>query len=776
MTPVLRSLPIVLSFLAPLGAAEVVLIEGGKARSAIHVPASVMTDDRVPSPSDTLSVMEAEKNRQRLRESVKDLSRALEKMSGVRLEILTTPPADGDARLPILIGDMAVRAFGAVEKTDTYKQGLRVVVEGDRVGLLGESDLGTSYAIYEILDRLGCRWFIPGETGEVIPERKAVRVDECDDVLEPGTLYRGVWYADDAYRRRNRLGGFLLQAGHALEMYVSEEQRNAHPEWRGIVGGKPSPRRLKWSNPRVADAIADRILAAQEKSPVVSYSLSPDDGMDFCESAEDRAVDAGDWDEGFGQVSITDRLMVLCNRIVGKVSAPHPDLLFGMLAYSQYVRPPVREKVPRNLIPQLAPITYSRAHPMTDERVPGNETLRYSVEGWGRAANAVSYYLYGWFLAETTAPNPMITKWSVDLPIIYENNCRFWQPETIPNFETSMHALYLGIRMAWNPRTRPSDIVRDINTRFYGNAAQAMESYWNFMDGVWVNTPEYSGCGFAYRRRFTPGVMKEARRLMDGALAACRTPMEKRRVEMAGESLKLFEQFMKSREDLASGRFAGLEADGSRWRDGQKAMSERYKDEWAFGSHSVFGNATPIGIVYFDSFYAATYKDASRIATDFQILTVPPLGPFRFRIDRENTGESQGWQRPDFDDQAWKPADPSRDSLSALGHHDYFGRMWYRTATRIPATPKGKRVWLWVGATDGSAKVFVNGSHVPFVSSKGEKSDQAEGYCQPFSWDITEVIKPDVENQITILCNRTGFNELGTGGLLAPVVLYREKD
>ena len=47
-----------------------------------------------------------------------------------------------------------------------------------------------------------------------------------------------------------------------------------------------------------------------------------------------------------------------------------------------------------NLYPQVAPISYSRAHPMTDDDVPGNKDLRYLVEGWGRAVPAVSYYLY----------------------------------------------------------------------------------------------------------------------------------------------------------------------------------------------------------------------------------------------------------------------------------------------------------------------------------------------------------------------------------------------
>ena len=114
-------------------------------------------------------------------------------------------------------------------------------------------------------------------------------------------------------------------------------------------------------------------------------------------------------------VSITDRYVNFCNRIAARVITKHPEAKLGFLAYVQFTRPPLRETVHPNLYPQVAPISYSRAHPMTDDSVPGNKDLRHLVDGWGRAKPAVSYYLYSWFLAEANAPNPLITKWSTDI-------------------------------------------------------------------------------------------------------------------------------------------------------------------------------------------------------------------------------------------------------------------------------------------------------------------------------------------------------------------------
>ena len=45
----------------------------------------------------------------------------------------------------------------------------------------------------------------------------------------------------------------------------------------------------------------------------------------------------------------------------------------------------------------------------------------------------------------------------------------------------------------------------------------------------------------------------------------------------------------------------------------------------------------------------------------------------------------------------------------------------------------------------------------------------------PSRSSVSAAIQPEAENQISLLCTRDFLNKLGTGGLLAPVVVYREK-
>jgi hypothetical protein len=751
--------------------AEVVLVENGQSRCAVVVAARVIEADRA-LPNALSREREAETQRQRLRESVNDLARVLGAMSGAKIEVRTEDLPAGDRRVPILIGERAQQTFGPPGKAAPYKQGFRYVVSPNGVGLFGESDLASSYAVYELLDRLGCRWYLPGELGEVIPEAKTVLLAETDLSSAPSTIFRNVWYADEAYRRRNRMGGLLLSAGHALELYFSKEDREQHPEWKAEIGGKPDAHRLRWSSASLADALAEKILERHAKDPQPSYSLSPDDGASWDESRDDTALDAGDFDPTFQKVSKTDRLMVLCNRVAAKVAAKDPEVLLGVLAYVDYTRPPVRENVHPNIVPQLAPITYSRAHPMTDDRVPGNKELRYLVEGWGRKARMTSMYFYGWFLAEPSAPNPMITKWGTDAPIVFKNNCQFWQPETLPNFESSMHALYLGNRLAWDASLRPKDVIDELHAKFYGHASREMAAYWTFIDNVWVDTPEYSGCGFGYLRRWTPMSLAIARRLIDGARAACQTPSEQARVRLADDSLVLFELFMKLRRDQAEGRFEKLAEEAAAWRAKVVELGERYKDNYCFTR--VPWTPLTVSGAYFKQFYQQTYDDATRIARDFEVVTVPPLRRFRYQPDPDRQGDAAGWAKPDFADQAWKTTDVCTETWSTLGYHDYFKSMWYRTGVTLPTVPAGRRVYLWLGNFDGSVKAFVNGQAVQAVGGPRQPGGEVKGYCQPVSFDITAAAKPGA-NTVALFCTRSDFNELGTGGLLSPVVVYVEK-
>jgi hypothetical protein len=255
--------------------------------------------------------------------------------------------------------------------------------------------------------------------------------------------------------------------------------------------------------------------------------------------------------------------------------------------------------------------------------------------------------------------------------------------------------------------------------------------------------------------------MKAARAALNEAQDACRTDMEKRRVALANDSFRQFELFMKMRGDLFDGRLAGLAADAAVWQKTQGELAAKYAGQCAFGQY---------GAGYVSRFYLATYNDATRIATNFVVRSAP-LRAWRYAVDKEKRGEALGWSKPDFSDQGWKTTDSCVDTWYALGLERYYGPVWYRTAVKLQPWASGRKIYLWISATDGNAKVFVNGKLTPYATNAVE----AAGYAQPFSFDITAAAQPGATNQIAIVGTRTGLNELGTGGLLGPVYVYGER-
>ena len=415
---------------------------------------------------------------------------------------------------------------------------------------------------------------------------------------------------------------------------------------------------------------------------------------------------------------------------------------------------------------------------MTARASPDARYLLELVKGWGTKARFVSYYAYGYNLAETGTPCPFLRKWGADVPVILANNCRLWQPETIPNFETTMHALYMANRLAWDPAGKPQDVYDEINTRFYGSAAEPMARYWKIIDDAWMTPDDHSGCSFGHLRRFTPDVMAAARQAIDDAVAACRTVAEYRRVEMIDWSLRMHELYMKMKRDLAEGRFALLARDAERYMGTVKGLSDRYAENYAFAGLWWTRDDCSVTVRYFKLFNLDTYRDAARIADrrKFAMLTRTPLRNWRIQQDKNRSGLEAGWQDGDFDDSRWEQTDPAVDTWSAIGFHGYFGTMWYRTRFAAPAVPNGKKVYLWIAATEGPVRVFVNGKHVPFIDDDGNTLDEAVGYCEPFSFDITNAVQTGGENAIALRCTRANaINETGVGGLLGPAVVYREK-
>ena len=136
---------------------------------------------------------------------------------------------------------------------------------------------------------------------------------------------------------------------------------------------------------------------------------------------------------------------------------------------------------------------------------------------------------------------------------------------------------------------------------------------------------------------------------------------------------------------------------------------------------------------------------------------------WQFLIDPPRVGESIGLWRPEVTGGQWQTIKTSTSSWSNQGLRYYKGLAWYRQTLAVPAEFQGRRVFLWCGGADERAKVWLNGCELGV-------SHGAAFY--PFEMDATQAVRPGEKNVLVMAVMNGVVNEIGTGGLVAPVMLY----
>jgi hypothetical protein len=79
---------------------------------------------------------------------------------------------------------------------------------------------------------------------------------------------------------------------------------------------------------------------------------------------------------------------------------------------------------------------------------------------------------------------------------------------------------------------------------------------------------------------------------------------------------------------------------------------------------------------------------------------------------------------------------------------------------------KGETIHLWLGGVDDQADAWINGQKLECLA-KG-----AAPCGRPWEFDATGALRFDAENVIVIKVTNRALNELGTGGLTGPAMLW----
>lgn len=461
-------------------AADLTLVQDGKATASLQV---------VGEAPEALAAAQA-------------LQATLKQMSGAEVPLLTTGPGTGPVVLLALAGELAAAPAPARDLAKQIKyDGFALYCDGrSQLVITAAKPAGLAYGAYEVLQRLGCRWFFPGELGEEIPSRATVTCPAVSEVQNPDMQDRNMWYAyggrpawqTDGYRqwqRRNKMGGAAFSAGHNLARIIPPAQYGkAHPEYFPLWGNErhvPGAEE-NWqpctSNPEVialAVAAADKYFA--EHPEASSFSLSPNDGYGWCQCDACLAQDPPEQRQQRNQYKAR-RTLLFVNAVAREIARKHPGKLLAWYAYAGTVEPPTDVKAEPNVLTALAHYGYvgCNIHAMADPTCANNQKFLAIMDGWDKVAEKLMIREY-WvsLVGEEDAMARVCAGYSLaeDLPLLVQRGFIGASAEAEPECGSAALNFYLAAKLMWNSRQPLEPLLADYYQGMYGPAGPGMRAF-----------------------------------------------------------------------------------------------------------------------------------------------------------------------------------------------------------------------------------------------------------------------------------------------------------
>ena len=370
----------------------------------------------------------------------------------------------------------------------------RVVNEKkNEVYIVAKHPLGVQHGVTSLLRELGCRWFFPGETWEVIPENRKELVVSGNDFQSPSfPTQRRIWYGFGAYGpckedwevwvRHNRMGGPLqVGIGHSWAGLHAEKDFQTHPQWFALVDGKRQPSKPCYSHPEVIAKAKAAALEQAERGDAM-ISMTPPDGLGYCEC--EKCLAAAGVRETFEAHSSlfgkrTDGTLVnvtsetvfgMANEVAKAVAAKYPDTLVGCYAYSAYSHPPSFKLHPNVYLQTTT--AYRRTPLSLEEQVSafGDKTDQLGIREY------YSVYQWDWDYPDPGKMTPDVLR--QDLSQFHNWGVTAVNAEASNNWAARGLGYYVAARLLWDVETDTGDIVKDFYEQAFGPAARPMERYY----------------------------------------------------------------------------------------------------------------------------------------------------------------------------------------------------------------------------------------------------------------------------------------------------------
>lgn len=443
---------------------------------------------------------------------------------------------------------------------------------------LWDADQGGSLqAVYELLRRLGVRWYMPGELGEIVPKQTTIKLATTDETIRPDfaqrefhfAFYWGALREDLLWTLRLGLNhGETVRGhgepGHGMSAVTTRpETKQAHPEYYALWNGKRATAHYGGaqclSSPGLFEQNVKYVRAMFDIYDEPMVSVMPEDGYsnacecELCNGKEQPS-------RGFSG-KISDYVWDYVNRVAIEVNKTHPHKRVNCFAYGTYTQPPSHiEKLSPNLVvgivqPRRMFNDPAKRKEFVDLRqawlkkftAPDPFTIweHYPFTAPGRPSYGLPLY-FPQLIAEDLKSLKGISQGEI-IEVMFDEKKSYGLHAPAFNHLN----LYVTSRFYWNADQDIDALLADYYRDFYGPAAGEMQAFIEYCEAEWRN---FSKSGEKIGRMLA--LISRAQ-----AKAESGTPY-RQRIDLLVEYLKpmkeLQEQLAKGRGDVPAARATKL--------------------------------------------------------------------------------------------------------------------------------------------------------------------------------------------------------------------------
>lgn len=497
-----------------------------------------------------------------------ELSSLLNRITGAAFPIQQEVPGQAPPDKAIFIGqtDFAARLLPDIAAATPDQWFIRSA--GEHLVLSGGRPRGTLYAVYEFLEQeLGCRWF--DQHNEIIPKRTDLSIKPIDKSGEPWFRERHIYTAlpdTPAYQLfRTRLKdtrpkpakyGFGCSLGTHTAWTYSRNFPADKPEYLAMNANGERPPSTSGQGPgqiclthpgareHVLEQLRQRIRKNHQEAEAASdgreaqrvFAINQNDTHFICHCPTCQALSEQQQADSGAQVDFI-------NFLADQIKAEFPDVLLETWAYSNTIKPPAeirpRENVQirviqlngewssdargkKNWAPEWYPDLFRpRSHPVN------RQALELLLQ-WSRISHHLGIWGY-WLQYNTSFPSPYINIRNIHQELKLYKDCKvtsiFIENEGAET--TSFFALknWIGWKLMQNPDQELQALINTFIEGYYGQAADTMLEYLNFLEdsiaAVLTEVGNLSALKETRRHYLTPTFFLEATQMLDKAEAKC---------------------------------------------------------------------------------------------------------------------------------------------------------------------------------------------------------------------------------------------------------------